>query len=386
MCDTKQPNTIVLSLFSQCGRGFVFLFLLLFSTQAGYAQAVSYDFEQDSIYYNFLSFSDHTVEVSKHPKGFYHDDVVVPSQVKFGSSTWTVVQVGDNAFQLCASLTSVTLPETITSIGVRAFQYCPLSSITIPNAVTTIGTSAFQDCYNLESLMLPASLTSVPASMCYNSPQLQSVTIPDGVTSIGDYAFYKCSALKTASIPNGVTSIGEYAFYGCSQLSGVTLPESLTEISKYSFFQTGLTEVVIPNSVTKVRVAAFAACPSLKSVTIPASPNLSTIHTQAFLYCYALESVYIAFTNAQNIASCFDPDVSTIYVPRGSLQAYKESSYGWDKFQLAEYDPVSDGIDLPATNRTVQKIYTIDGLQRKALGKGMNILRMSDGSVRKVVK
>ena len=122
----------------------------------------------------------------------------------------------------CYSLTSVTIPDSITSIGEDAFADCSsLTSVTIPDSVTSIGEYAFYNCSSLTSVTIPDSVTSIGDSAFCNCSSLTSVTIPDSVTSIWDSAFDGCSSLTSVTIGNSVTEIGFYAFDGCSSLTSV---------------------------------------------------------------------------------------------------------------------------------------------------------------------
>ena len=153
-------------------------------------------------------------------------------------------------YESSPSLQSITIPDSVTSIGVSAFSFCSsLQSVTIPDSVTSIGDSAFEDCSSL-----------------------QSVTIPDSVTCIGDRAFYGCSSLQSITIPDSVTSIGDSAFEHCYSLQSVTIPDSVTSIGYRAFYYcTSLQSVTIPNSVTSIGDEAFSGCSFLQSVTIPDS-------------------------------------------------------------------------------------------------------------------
>lgn len=118
--------------------------------------------------------------------------------------------------------TSLTIPNSVTSIGAYAFDSCEkLSSVTIPNSVTSIGEGAFMWCKMLTSIILPPSVTSIGKSMFSYCENLTAVTIPNLIISIGDEAFFGCTGLTAITIPNSVTSIGEAAFYGCFKLEAI---------------------------------------------------------------------------------------------------------------------------------------------------------------------
>ena len=204
-----------------------------------------------------------------------------------------VTSIGESAFYGCENLTSITIPEGVTSIGESAFYGCEnLESITIPEGVTSIGGSAFQGCSSLKSITIPEGVTSIENMAFYKCSSLMSITIPEGVTIIGDEAFQWCSSLTSITIPKGVTSIGWKAFQGCSSLKSITIPEGVTSI-EYGAFDTcgGLTSVTIPESVTSIGKHAFDGCENLKSITIPKS--VTSIGESAFYGCENLESITI---------------------------------------------------------------------------------------------
>ena len=153
--------------------------------------------------------------------------------------------LSDGAFSDCSSLTSVTIPNSVTSIGNGAFRDCSsLTSITIPNSVTSIGYGAFADCVSLTSITIPNSVTSIGRGALWGCKSLASVTIPNSVTSIGNEAFKYCSSLASVTIPNSVTSIGNEAFSDCSSLTSITIPSSVTSIGD-AVFTSNLKSVVI---------------------------------------------------------------------------------------------------------------------------------------------
>ena len=178
-----------------------------------------------------------------------------------GSSNYPV-------FNNCTKLSSVTIGENVKNIPSYAFYGCSgLTSVTIPNSVTSIGYSAFEYCYGLTSIEIPNSVTSIGSSAFRGCSSLTSITIPNSVTSIGNSAFEDCSGLTSVTIPNSVTSIGEETFRGCSGLTSVTIPNSVTSIGERAFYDcSGLTSIEIPNSVTSISSDAFLGCTGLCSI------------------------------------------------------------------------------------------------------------------------
>ncbi len=267
--------------------------LLLFTVSVA---ANAYDFEVDRIYYNILSSSDKTCEVTSkdiYNTSTYSGNVVVPQTVKYGETTYSVTSIGKYAFYGCSNLTSVTIGESVTTIDSWAFRYCTgLTSVTIPNSVTTIGTYAFHGCSNLASVTIGESVTEIGNLAFYDCTGLTEVTIGNSVTTIGTYAFQGCTGLTSVTIPNSVTTIGDYAFHGCTGLTSVTIGNSVTTIRSYAFYGcTGLTSVTIPNSVTTIGDDAFQGCTGLTSVTI--GNSVTTIRSYAFQGCTGLTSVSI---------------------------------------------------------------------------------------------
>ena len=250
---------------------------------------------------------------------------VIPSEIE-GTA---VKSIGDAAFSDCTSLTSVTIPCSMTSIGDDAFEDCTsLTSADIPNSVTSIGSSAFCCCTSLTSVTIPGSVTSIGEHTFTGCTSLTSIDIPNSVTSIGNYAFFACENLTSVTFPDSVTSIGESAFALCVSLTSVDIPSSVTSIGESAFafcvsltsitvadantvysaddsilFNKEKTEIIqyaagktdasytIPNSVTNIGETAFLFCTSLSSVTLPDS--VTNISMGAFGYCTSLTSITI---------------------------------------------------------------------------------------------
>ena len=353
------------------------LFTLLLAMFASIGTLFASDIQVNGIWYIFDSSTQTatvTYQGSTHDAYFneYLGAVVIPESVSYGGRTYRVTSIGNNAFLDCSSLTSVTIPNSVTSIGYGAFEHCSgLTSVTIPNSVTSIGMMAFAYCTGLTSVTIGNSVTSIGMMAFYKCSGLTSVTIGNSVTSIGDGAFWYCSGLTSVTIPNSVTSIGESAFQNCSGLTSVTIPNSVTSIGNNAFENcSGLTSVTIGNSVTSIGDWAFNNCSGLTSVTIPNS--VTSIGNDAFFNCTALTSVtipnsvtsigtYAFFTGCNsltsvtnyattpqtittNVFSSVNISSCTLYVPAGSLAAYRTADV-WKNFGTIQ----AIGGDTPCT-------------------------------------
>jgi hypothetical protein len=225
--------------------------------------------------------------------------VVIPNTI----NDLTVTSIGDEAF-IGSTLTSVTIPDSVTSIGQYAFDYCPsLTNVSIGDGVSSIGIYAFSDCANLTAIVVDLNNLSYSSvsGVLFDKHQttliafpggIGNYTVPPGVSSIGDYAFAVCPSLTSITISNSVTNIGDYAFYDCPSLTSITISNGVTNIGDYAFDDcTVLISVTIPASVTSIGDDVFNNCESLTSVTIPAS--VTSIGQDAFEMCIGLTSVTI---------------------------------------------------------------------------------------------
>lgn len=254
-----------------------------------------------------------------------------------------------------------------------------------------IGYMAFCACNRLTILTLPSSITSIGNSAFYGCRGLTSVTLPSSITSIGDLAFYNCRGLTSETLPSSLTLIGYKAFEGCSGLTSVTLPPSLTTIGEEAFAHChSLASVTFPSSLASIGRKSFAYCYDLKILSIP-SGITSLRHLMAFseetiFGDSGLESVYVAwgtpapagrFFNGVNISKC------TLYVPLGTKQAYWEADVWKDFGYTKEYDVTDvNKIDNHSETKEVSR-YSLDGQRLASPTKGINIVRYSDGSIKK---
>ena len=239
------------------------------------------------------------------------------------------------------SLTNIILPDNLERIGNYTFTYNKLTNITIPNKVTTIGDFAFHS-NNLTNATISGAETI--GKEAFSNNQLTSVTIPNSVKSIEEGAF-KNNKLTSVVIPNGITIINKEAFSN-NQLTNVTIPNSVKSIEKGAFSGNGLTNISIPNGVTSIGKYAFFGNP-LTNIVIPSS--VTNIGPEAFAYGIPLHHVYphissitvtIHATNPPilegSIFEIFSKHLVKIYVPAGSLAAYKTDK-GWSLYASQIY-------------------------------------------------
>ena len=221
--------------------------------------------------------------------------------VNNANMSWTFDYSGNIPNNTCrykTGLTSVTLGNQITEIGVGAFTDCSgLTSIIIPDSVTNIGGFCFSGCTSLTSVTISSSVTNIRVSTFYGCTSLTSVTIPNSVINIQDYAFQNCTSLTSINIPSSVTNLGNATFSGCASLTSEIIIPSSIPIIRQSLFQScsSLTSVIIPNSVTQIQNFAFNSCTSLTSIIIPSSVN--DIGRSAFSGCTSLTDITITNTD-----------------------------------------------------------------------------------------
>ena len=408
--------------------------LLCFSSQVQAAQSGDYTY----------SVTDGKVEITKYTGA--GGVVTIPSTL----AGFPVTSIGENAFQGCRGMTTISLPKGLTNIGFQAFNSCiglteinlplgltsigsdafswctGLTSINIPQGVTSIGGSAFYGCRKLTTINIPRGVTSIGSSAFSNCTSLVSITvesynsnyssidgmllnkagttliacpggltsvsIPQGVTSIGDVAFSGCTKLTTINIPQGVTSIGRLAFRGCTGLTSITvasdnlnyssidgmllnkagttliacptgltsisIPQGVTDIGDYAFFGCDLTTINISQGVTRIGDYAFQYCYSLTNVSL--SQELTSIGSQSFCYCEALTSISIpqGVTSIGDGAFWYCTGLTNINIPKGVTSIDNRAFYGCSglttiRFNSATTTIYDDADTIPAATKII---------------------------------
>ena len=234
----------------------------------------------------------------------------------------SITSIGEKAFWRCSGLTSITIPDHVTHIERETFSECKrLANVIIPEGVTNIGEQAFRWCTRLTSITIPNSVVSIGDGAFDECKNLTSITIPDNVTDISDSAFAGCRGLADGSgyiivcgvlysnksneeysaIPTGVTRIGENALYGRRNITDITIPEGVTSIGSFAFaWCRELKRIMLPNSLTSIGDSAFAGCSGLSSITIP--ENVMHIGAEAFQDCDGLEEITLPSSQAKRLS------------------------------------------------------------------------------------
>ena len=207
-------------------------------TSSGTAVPVGGPIAVDGINYTVLTLpsggENGTVEVGRNLDA--SGNITIPATIVYNGQTYTVTSIGNRAFANC-HITSVTIPDSVTSISNYAFSHCTdLTSVTIPDSVTSIGGYAFGGCSSLTEVTIPDSVTVIDSGTFIECTDLTSVDIPDGVTSIGNGAFSRCSGLTSVDIPDSVTSIGDRAFRDCNSLKSITFEGTVPNLAYGPFY------------------------------------------------------------------------------------------------------------------------------------------------------
>lgn len=309
------------------------------------------DFSVDNIFYNIISRSDLTVEVTFQGEFFesisdeYEGNVVIPSTVLHNDTLFNVTSIGEDAFNDCIGVTSVTIPESVTSIGSAAFRSCTkLTSITIPESVTSIGNGTFYDCSKLTSIVIPNSVTSMGNGVFSSCISLKSVVLSDNVTSIGMSVFLDCGKLTSITLPQNLQSIADYAFSACKKLASITIPEKVVQIKNYAFEGcTGLTSISCQatnppkigyNTFSNVNKSIPLYVPSASISSYQSAENwnaFTNIQSTTYLLTFVVDGIEVASERLTQGESIIAPEI-------GEREGYTFN--GWE--DLPDVMPAGD--------------------------------------------
>lgn len=286
-------------------------------------------------------------------------NIVVPNGIS---------KMNDYVFAGTSNLVSVNLPNSLKEIGIRSFIGCyNLSYINIPESVTKIGIGAFCGCESIDSLYIPNNVCEIEREAFWGIG-VTSITIPGRVKDIGDDTFRSSHQLKNVYLSDGIERIGNCCFWGCNNLS----------------------TVVIPNSITDIDNSAFNYCNKLQSLSIPSS--VKHIGSNVFCHCDDLTSIYVYGNIPPEIDKhylkssddCNLQEHCTLYVPKGCVEAYRSSNWYTYFNNIKEFDAETGVHATGASSQpTETSRYDINGQKIEKLAKGINIIKYSDGSVRK---
>lgn len=370
-----------------------------------------------------------------------------------------IESIGDYAFKQCSSIESITIGASAKSIGKQAFYDCySLEEITMLSNEVALGDEAFHntgwyDCQPAGVLYMNEQLYGYKGIMPENEQisvkegtktisgyafdgytNLKAITLPEGLKRIGGYAFRGCKGLTSIALPESLEyieknafqnctvlesvtigknlkGIAEYAFGGCSVLANPSLPEGLETVGNYAFKDCkAVTSIVFPESVTTIGTYAVQGCTKLKEVTI--GSNTESIGSFAFYNCTALTAIYLLCetppaTTSGLHSSSSHYDISTLYVPKGAIDAYKAHGI-WGKFTKIEEHEITaingieaespvievaaDGIQCSNAQGATITVYDITGLpiekavnyngEKIALDKGIYIIRIGNKALK----
>ena len=340
------------------------------------ARAKAHDFEVGGIYYNIISETELTVEVTYKGNTYtntyneYIGDIVIPETVMYKEQEYAVKRIGEYAFYYNSQLTGIIISSSITSVEKGAFALNNITKIVIPANVKKIGNEVFDGCSKLKEIIISDSESSLSLGCNYDS---------ESMSKTGEGLFYDCpietlyigrnlsfsinkpmgyspfytreETLSNIIFSKNVTQITSNTLYGCPNLQNITIPYSVTSLG--SIQSCGLTSIAIPSSVTSSNDAVCSSCKNLKTAIIPTS--LKNIPT--FYDCISLSELFVLSSTPQSISesdfrnSNGSNNISniTLYIPYGSTSAYKSAAI-WSKFaNYVEFNQPNNPTHQPVT-------------------------------------
>lgn len=381
------------------------------------------EIEIDGIYYKYNNRAK-AFEVTSNPNK-YVGDIIIPSMITYEEVDYKITRIGSDAFKDCIDLTSITIPNSVTYFVDGSFEGCSNLKLVVFNnnadirfkdifgsqvekyilgeEVTSIGEQAFSECSDLISIEIPNSVTTIKYGAFYGCSKLASVIIPNSVKTIETNAFNGCYGLNTVTIGSGIESVKDikYAFPIGWSLKKIIINNNALiansydlDSSMYSIFKEFAEEYILGDNVTCIGDYAFNGCGGMKSIIIPNSVN--SIGRYAFHFCRILTNIYcyaeqVPEINGHPFEEGFYSVYSntTLHVPAGSIDAYKNAEI-WKNFEnivaLTDDDPKPTGIkDVNSDIITTGRYYSLNGQQMATPRRGLNIIRMKDGTTKKVI-
>ena len=295
-------------------------------------------------------------------------------------------------FRGCINLDNIVLGKRISAMGTKVFVNCTgLTTVTVNNGCELIGEACFYGCAKLSGIDLPESVISIGAEAFYGCSAMITAIIGDGVTSIGHNAFQNCSSLATVSLGDGLKTIGYRAFKGCASLTGIVIPDYVTSLTDYygtsETFNgcTALVNVTLGKRINSMGSSVFGNCPNIEYITI--KDGCSVVGEKCFNGCDKIKYIHNNCTEIPTTSSnAFSSYTATLYVPAESLDAYKVHEV-WGQF-FAVLDITTSGIaDISTDDSTngVAGYYDLSGRHSSTSHHGITIIRLKNGTVRKVM-
>ncbi len=249
-----------------------------------------------------------TAEVShgdfyEDPNNYYYGNIVIPTSITYQGVNYPVTRIGTEAF-FCSAIHTLTVPNSVTSIGEKAFFFSGnLESVILPDNLTSIEASAFSRCDRLKTLDIPSSVRSIGEGAFFGCHLLPSVTIPPAVTSIESNTFKNCYSLTTVNIPDNITFIGQYAFEDCKSLSSVTIGRGVQTIKNQAFAGCTSLQIVtcLAEQVPTTNLSAFENS-NIKNATLQVPLSLQA--------AYAAQAPWNEFMSITDRRKCAKPVIT----------------------------------------------------------------------------
>lgn len=298
--------------------------------------------------------------------GSYVESVTIPD---------TVTSIGNGVFLFNDKLTSIVIPDSVTEIGEYAFsQNKNLKSIKLSNSLETIGYRAFYQCESLKSIELPSSLKTI-GCRAFESSGLESVSFSESQETIGEYAFAWCPNLQSLTLPDKLTNIENYAFIGCKSLTSVKIPSSVERLGRGAFYKCDSLQNVSfvkkvtfekdninedPCHIKSIEAFTFAECKNLESINIPS--KVQEIGEDAFQNCSSLKMVILPPSVSKIGESAFENCtdlISVVIMNKDCVIGEDKEDYNnartiCNKYdytdKIASFEGTIFGFDRPASN------------------------------------